>query len=179
MTKRQTPPGRKSKLEVVAVKPNGPHHCARCFGSVQAEKTSARGASNSRVPMIDRGSCSRSTRLVAAIFSVLRVCVVMATLLSTLLVRIFRLQLLQIGIQAIETLVEKTPVMIEPVVDVLERARFNPARPPLRLASARDQAGALQYFEVFGDRRKAHRERLGEFGDRGLTQGQPRQNRPA
>src|SRR5262249_55467262 len=179
MTKRQTPPGRKSNLEVVVVKPNGPHHCARCFGLVQAEKTSARGASNSRVPMIDRGSRSRSTRLVAAIFSVLRAWLVMATLLNTLLVRIFRLQLLQIGIQPIETLVEKTPVMIEPVVDVLEHARLDPARPPLRLAASRDQAGALQHFEVFGNRRQAHGERLGEFGHRGLTQGQSRKNRPA
>src|ERR1700741_2657646 len=86
MTKRQTPPGRKSKLNVVVVKPNRPHHCARCFGSVQAEKTHARGASNSRVPIIDRGSRSRSTRLVAEIFSVPRGWLVMATLLNTLLV---------------------------------------------------------------------------------------------
>src|SRR5215472_12892438 len=93
MTKRQTPPGRKSKLEVVVVKPNGPHHCARCFGSIQAEKTSARGESKSRVPMIDRGSSSRSTRLVAAIFSILRVCLVIATLLNTLLVAGFGLVL--------------------------------------------------------------------------------------
>src|SRR6516164_1727841 len=183
MTKRQTPPGRKSKLNVVVVKPNGPHHCARCFGSVQAEKTSARGASNSRVPMIDRGSRSRSTLLVAAIFSVVRVWLVIATLLNTLLVTVFvmplRLQLLQIGIQAVEALVEKAPVMIEPIVDVLQCARFDTAGPPLRLAPARDQASALQHFEVFGNRRKAHREWLGELGHRGLTQSEPGQNRPA
>src|ERR1700751_734588 len=119
MTKRQTPPpGRKSKLDVVVVKPNGPPHRARCFGSVQAEKTSARGASNSRVPMIDRGSRSRSTRLVAVIFSVLRVWLVIVTLLNAPLVAGFvmllRLQLLQIGIQAVEALVEKAPVVVEP-----------------------------------------------------------------
>src|SRR5262249_59280230 len=120
MTKRQTPPGRKSKLKVVVVKPNGPHHCARCFGSVQVEKTSARGAANSRVPTIARGSCSRSTPPGAAISSVRRVGLVIATLLNTLLVAVLgllfgpvfgpvfglvlRLQLLQIGIQAVETL---------------------------------------------------------------------------
>src|SRR6516162_5927505 len=73
MTNRQTSPGRKSKLKVVVVKPNGPHHCARCFGSVQAEKTGARGAANSRVPTIARGPCSRSTPPGAAISSVRRV----------------------------------------------------------------------------------------------------------
>src|SRR5215469_10669390 len=148
MTKRQTPPGRKSKLEVVVVKPNGPHHCARCLGSVQAENTSARGATNSRVPTIARGSRSRSRPLGAAIFSVLRVWLVMATLLTCRRVPIFGLQFLQIGIQAIEAFVEKPPVMIEPVVDVLERAWLDPARPPLRFAAACDQAGALQHLEV-------------------------------
>src|SRR6516164_6826366 len=157
MTNRQTSPGRKSKLKVVVVKPNGPHHCARCFGSVQAEKTSARGAANSRVPTITRGSCSRSTPPGAAISSVRRVWLVIATLLNTLLVAVFglvlRLQLLQISIQAVETLIKKATIMVEPVVDVLERARLDTARPPLRLAPARDQPGALQDFEMFGDRR--------------------------
>jgi hypothetical protein len=56
MTKRQTPPGRNSKRDVVVVNPFGPHHCARCFASVQTENTNSRGASNSRIPMIERGS---------------------------------------------------------------------------------------------------------------------------
>src|SRR5262245_29218767 len=60
MTKRHTPPGRKSYACVVVVKPFGPHHCARCFGSVHTENTNARGASNTREPMIERGSRSRS-----------------------------------------------------------------------------------------------------------------------
>src|SRR6516165_324860 len=183
MTKRQTPPGRKSKLEVVVVKPNGPHHCARCLGSVQAEKTSARGASNSRVPTIARGSRSRSTLLVAANFSVLRVWLVIVTLLNTLLVvvlvMILRLQLLQIGVQAVEAFVEKASVMAQPIIDVLESARLDTARPPLRLAAACDQAGALKHLQVLRDRRKSHGERLGEFGHRGFAQGEPRQNGPA
>src|SRR5215472_9310026 len=177
MTKRQTPPGRKSKLEVVVVKPCGPHHCARCFGSVQAEKTSARGALNSRVPMIARGSASRSRRLNATMLPAARVRVLMATLLTGLWV--FGLQLLQIGIQAVEALGEKAPVMIEPIVDVPECPRLDPARPPLRLAAARDQTGALQHLEVLRDGRKAHGEWLRELRDRGLAQCEPRQNRPA
>src|SRR5215472_9837322 len=179
MTKRQTPPGRKSKLKVVVVKPNGPHHCAKCFGSVQAEKTSARGALNTRVPTIAPGSLSRSTVLIAPGLSVLCVWPIIATLLNTLFITVLRLQLLQIGVQAVETLVEKPPVMVEPIVDVLKRARLDAAWPPLRLATPRDQPGALKHLQMLGDCRKAHGERLGELGHRGLAQSEPRQNRPA
>src|SRR6185437_11483935 len=131
MTKRHTPPGRKSKLWVVVVKPFGPHHCARCLGSVQAAKTRSRGASNSRMPMIERGSLSRSRLLFTA----------MSTLLPTALGHgclrgLLALQRFQIAIEAIETFVVETAIAIEPVVDVLERARLDPARPPLRLARA-------------------------------------------
>src|SRR5580704_14052301 len=104
MTKRQTPPGRKSKLDVVMEKPFGPHHCAKCFGSVHTENTSARGASNSRMPTIERGSRSRSRLLLAAMFLALRFR--------------FGLQLFQIGVEAVETFLEETAVVLEPVVDV-------------------------------------------------------------
>src|ERR1700692_2550954 len=141
MTKRQMPPGRMSKLCVVVGKPFGPHHCARCLGSVHTEKTSARGASNSRMPMIDRGSDSRSSLFFAAIGRVL--------LLGS---GIFDLQRLQVVVEPIEALVEKTPVMAEPIVDVFERPRLDAAGPPLRFAAAGDQAGALQHFEMLGNR---------------------------
>src|SRR6185437_4070401 len=100
MTKRQIPPGRRSKLMVVVVKPFGPHHCARCSGSVQAANTRSRGASNSRKPMIERGSLSRSRLLLAA----------MPTLLLTglgpgCLAGFLALQRFQIAIEAIKTLV--------------------------------------------------------------------------
>src|SRR5438132_3909632 len=71
MTKRHTPPGLKSKALVVVRKPSGPHHCARCFGSVHTDQTSSRGASSSRVPTITFGSESRSMLLVAATFLLL------------------------------------------------------------------------------------------------------------
>src|SRR5271168_3483956 len=106
MTKRQTPAGRMSKLDVVVVKPYGPHHCARCFGSLHIEKTSSRGASNSRTAMIERESASRSILFVAAI---------------AFLPASFGLQRFQIIVETIEALVEKTPVVGEPIVDVLER----------------------------------------------------------
>src|SRR5580704_3290317 len=135
MTKRQTPPGRNSKRDVVVVKPFGPHHCARCFGSVQAEKTSSRGASNSRVPMIERGSRSRSRLLVTGMFSVLP--------LRSCAGAFFGLQLFQVSVQPVEALVEKAPVMREPIVDVFKRPRLDAARPPLRFTAAGNEAGAL------------------------------------
>src|SRR5271163_2433847 len=138
MTKRQTPPGRMSKLDVVVVKPFGPHHCARCFGSVHTEKTRSRGASNSRTAMIERESASSSMLFPAVIVFILGG---------------FGLQRFQIVVEAIEALVEKAPVVVEPIVDVLERPRLDPARPPLRATAARNQSGALQNLQVLGNRR--------------------------
>src|SRR5208282_5237743 len=114
MTKRQTPPERNSKREVVVEKPFGPHHCARCFGSVQTENTSSRGASNSRMPTIERGSRSRSRLLFTAMFLALGF-------------RRFGLQNFQIDVEAIEALFEEPAIVFEPVVDVLERLRLDAA----------------------------------------------------
>ena len=93
-----------------------------------------------------------------------------------LLLAFFGLQLFQIVVEPIEALVEEAAVVFEPIVDVLERPRLDAARPPLRLAAARDQAGALQHLEMLGDRRQAHGEGLGQFRHRGLAQRQPRQD---
>src|SRR5258708_16573130 len=71
MTKRHTPPGLKSNALVVVRKPSGPHHCARCFGSVHTDQTRSRGASSSRLPTITFGSESRSMLFVAATFLLL------------------------------------------------------------------------------------------------------------
>src|SRR5580704_18330758 len=165
MTKRQTPPGRKSKLDVVVVKPLGPHHCARCLGSVHAEKTSSRGASNSRTPMIERASVSRSTLFFVA----------MLVLLFTVL-GILGLQLFQIDVEAVETLVEKAAVVFQPFVDAFERLRLDAAGPPLRRAAAGDQAGAFQHLEMLRNRRKAHGEGFCQLRYRGLAQSQARQD---
>src|SRR6202044_2711795 len=137
MTKRQAPPGRNSKRDVVVVKPFGPHHCARCFASVHTENISSRGASNSRMPMIERGSLCRSRLFAAAMFLALRF-------------RRLGLQHFQIGVEAIQTLLEEPAIVFEPVVDALERLRLDAAGAELRLAAARDQAGAFQHLEMLG-----------------------------
>src|SRR5487761_2594010 len=157
MTKRQTPPGLNSKAEVVVVKPSGPHHCARCCGSLKAENTSSRGASNTRVPTMERGSRSRSMLFVTL------------TLLS------LGLQHLQVIVEAIEPLFPEPAIFGEPVVDRLECRRLELAGTPLRLTRTRDQPGVFQHLEMLGDGGPAQLERLGEFAHRGLAQCEPGQ----
>src|SRR3990170_3795746 len=115
MTKRQTPPGRNSKACVVVVKPSGPHHCARCFGSLKAANTRSRGASNTRVPIIERGSRSKSMLFLALTFLLLG------------------LQYFEIIVEAVEPFLPKPAIFGEPVVDALERGRLDLAGPQLRV----------------------------------------------
>src|SRR5262245_14908137 len=158
MTKRHTPPGRMSKALVVVEKPFGPHHCARCFGSVHACHTNARGASNSRMAMMACGSRSRSMLFRAA------------TRLP------LGLQLAQVIVQAIETFLPEAAIGLEPRIDALEGVGLDAAGPPLRLAAARDEARTLQHLEMLGDGRKAHLERLRHLGHGRLAQHEPRQD---
>src|SRR5579872_844829 len=152
------PPTRKSISHWRTVKPCGPHHCDRCSGCVHTLKTSARGASKTRVMTSSRDDS------VAA--------VLVAGILLLLL-----LHLAQIFFETIETLLPETPIVFDPLGGILERARLEPARTPLRLAPARDEPRALQYLEMLGNRGKAHLEGLGEFGDRGLAGREAREDR--
>src|SRR5262245_46344182 len=91
--------------------------------------------------------------------------------------RFLFLQYLQILVQSVKALLPVAAIMLHPVSDFLERARFEPTRPPLRLATAYDQTSLLQNFEVFGDGRKAHIERPCQLGHRCLARTQPIQYR--
>src|SRR5580658_535817 len=84
----------------------------------------------------------------------------------------------QVVVQSIETFLPKAPIVFHPSRQFLQRTGLKPARPPLRLAPASDQPGALQHLKVFGNRRHAHLERFAQLRDRGFPQRQPRQNRP-
>src|SRR5215472_4652405 len=156
MPKRYAPPTRMSMSQWIVVKPCGPHQRATCSGCVQALNTNRRGVSMTRVT-----TSSRSAVLMFASTSLL-----------------LALQFLQVVLQPVEALFPEAAVIFQPVSRALERARSQPAWPPLRRAAAGDQAGVLQHLEVLGDAGKAHVERLREFGDRGLAAGQPRQDRP-
>src|SRR5690242_2997440 len=138
MTKRHTPPARKSKALVVVEKPFGPHHCARCFGSVHAVHTSSRGAESKRVAMMARGSRWRSMLFLGVKLSLLG------------------LQLGKVILQSVWPLLPQPAIALEPVVDIAQRVGLDAAGPPLRLAAAGDQAGALEHLEVLGDRGEAH-----------------------
>src|SRR5262245_13675224 len=136
MTKRQTPPGRKSKACVVVVKPFGPHHCAKCAGSVHTENTNSRGASSTRVPMIERGSCSRSM-----------LCLPAMRLLPFLLF-LFGLQQFQIAVEAIEALFPKSAILLQPFIGFLESPHIDPAGAHLRIPRSRNKARTLQNLQM-------------------------------
>src|SRR5262249_18779193 len=164
MTNRQTPPTRKSWEWVVVVKPFGPHHFAKCFGLVNAAKSNSGGASNMRVPMIERASLSRSILFSSAMSGL------------PLVLFSFGLQCPEVVIEPVETLLPETAVFFEPVVRFLERARIDAAGPHLGVAAARDQACTLEHFEMLGNGGKAHLERFGELEHRAFPECELRQN---
>src|ERR1700693_1848206 len=136
MTKRYAPPGRKSSSQPGSVKPFGPHQRARCLGSLQVSKTRRRGAAKTRVTIIlpPAGAALLVTALLFATISLL-----------------LALQFLEVAVQLVEALFPVAPVVLDPVGDVLERIRLEPAGPPLRLAAALDQARALEDLQVLGN----------------------------
>src|SRR6267143_535175 len=149
MWMRIAPPGLTSSSQTGFVNPCGPHHCATCFGSVQALNTSSRGAYKTRV---STNSCS----LFAMMFPV------------AMLFPLF-LNVSQIVIQPFKAPRPEPPVLRGPVGDILERTCLEPAGPPLCLVSPRDQSRALQHLEVLGDSRHADLEWLGQLCDRGFS----------
>src|ERR1700756_3191525 len=88
-------------------------------------------------------------------------------------------QVAQVFVQTVEALLPETAVVIEPVGDLLEPRPFETAGTPLRVAAAGDEAGALEHLEVLRDGGEAHRERLGELGNRGYARREARQDGPA
>src|SRR5436190_21131700 len=160
MQKRNRPPGRKSSSQEVKVKPRGPHQRTRRSGSVHALKTRWGGASKMRVMTSTR--CSAASA---------------AALLPAAMFLLLPLQLTQIIVQAIEALLPETAIVLQPLGGILERTRLKPAGPPLRLATARDQPGALQHLEVLGDGGQAHLKGRGQLRDRGLTCGEAGKDR--
>src|SRR5271169_3665936 len=150
MWMRMAPPGRASTSQTGIVKRCGPHHFAKCFGSVHALNTSSRGASNTRVISI-----SRSAKFAAALFPAL----------LTAMFPLLLFQSLKIVVQPIEALIPEAPVAIHPVGDLSERHGPKAAGPSLRLATPRNQPGPLQHLEVLGDGGRTDGEGPGEIFD--------------
>ena len=85
----------------------------------------------------------------------------------------------QIVFQAIETLFPEAAIALDPIGCLLERTCFEPARTPLRLASARDQTGAFEHLKMLRDGGKGHLEWLGQLRDRDLAGGKAGKYRAA
>src|SRR5580698_3491488 len=96
--------------------------------------------------------------------------------LKFLALKFLSLKLLQIVVEAIEPLVPHAPIGFEPFVHILKAARLDAGRAPLRFAAACDEACALEHFQMFGNSRQRHVERLGELLHGGFTECQTREN---
>src|SRR3989442_803250 len=142
-------------------------HCLISSLSVSAFQTRATGASRGR--STTSGSSFVTTLSFAAIWLLLAL---------NFMRLVLALQFLEVAVKLVEALLPVTPVVLDPVGDVLERIGLQPARPPLRFAPALDQARAFEDLEVLGHGRKADLEGLGQFQDRGFTRGEARENRP-
>src|SRR5436309_9444925 len=90
----------------------------------------------------------------------------------------FGLELVEQRIEAPVVPFPQTAIAFQPLGSSPGPLGLEAARPPLRVAAARNQAGALQHLQVLGDRRLAHRERLGQLRDRRLTRRQAGEDRP-
>src|ERR1035438_4675945 len=126
----------------------------RCRGSVQALKTSSRGASKTRVKMSSRSAVSDAALACA--------------LLTGMLLLLFEF-LAQVGVQTIKTLFPEIAVVFHPVRDIFEWTGLETAGPPLGFASARDQSCALEHLEVFADCGEAHLKRFRQLVDRSFA----------
>src|SRR5206468_3492276 len=144
------PPGRASNSARGMPTPIGPHHFCRCSGCVNTSKTRSRGASKTR--SMTSSLVGTSTTLSLAAMSLLLL-----------------LQFLQVVVQTIEPLLPDHAIALDPRVDLLERARLERRRPPLRLLAARHEARALEHLQVLADRGEAHVERLRDLGHRRAT----------
>src|SRR3954470_4890208 len=134
----------------------GPNHAATSSDSIHARKTRSRGASKMRV-------ISTS-------------CMAEAPAVGSLILISFRAQ---VRFESVHPGLPRLLARLHPIHGFVERLGLQPARGPLRLATADDQACALEHLEVARDRGLAHRERLGELVHGRLALGQARQDRAA
>src|SRR5437879_10344330 len=120
-------------------------HCLMSSLSIRAFQTRATGASKVR------STTSGSSFVAALLVAALLFAAISFLLALNFLRLVLALQFLQVDIELVEALLPVAPVVLDPCGDVLERSRLEPAGPPLRLASAFDQAGALEHLEMPGD----------------------------
>src|ERR1051326_4240045 len=76
--------------------------------------------------------------------------------------------MVEVGIEAVIARVPEPAITLGPLGDALDWRGLKPHRSPLGIATTGHEAGALENFEVFRDRRSAHGEGLGELADGAL-----------
>src|SRR5262245_40288699 len=86
------------------------------------------------------------------------------------------LQLRQQRIESLEICVPNRAISFEPRARLGKRLAFDSSRPPLRLLTHTDQPRTLEYFQMFGNCRLAHRERCCELRDGRLPAREARQD---
>src|SRR6266849_652211 len=148
-------------------------HCLMSSLSVRDFQTRATGASKVR-------STTSGSSFIAALLVATLLFAAISLLLALNVLRLaLALQFLEVAVQLVEALLPVAPVVLDPLGDVLERSRLQPAGPPLRLAAALDQARALEHLEVLGHGGQTDVEGLGQFQDRGFPRGEARKDRAA
>src|SRR5581483_7025000 len=169
--KCQAPPGRRSISQTGIVQPSGPSsHCGTCRGSVHAAQTSRRGASNTRAITISRSE---------GVLNRVRPISVFAATIALLLLLFLLLHLFEVAVEPRMARFPEAAVAVRPLRHVSERRRVETAGAKLRLAAARNQAGALQHAQVLGDGGTADRERRRQLLHRGGAGGEAGEDRPS
>src|SRR6266481_3618686 len=127
---RQVPPARGSASQEITVQPRGPHQLFKRAGSVNASKTSSRGASNMRVMTSTRSAGSvTTTLLLAAMLLLPSSCG--AFLLPSCGAFVLRLKRAQILVEPVKPLFPETTIFLEPVRRLFQRRGDELAGPPL------------------------------------------------
>src|SRR2546423_135815 len=122
--------------------PCGPNHCATSSGSVQARKTTSRGASKTRVMTTCWSAvCTAGESGMSGSF----------------------LDFPEGCVEAADARLPGRATRLQPVRGLRERLGLQPAEAELRRAIACDEPGALQHLQVPGDGRQGHGKRLGEL----------------
>jgi hypothetical protein len=88
-------------------------------------------------------------------------------------------ELLDVGVHAVESVVPDVPVLLGPTRDLSERGGVEFAGTKLSVAAAGDEPGMFEHFDVLGNRRKGEIERCREIVHAGLTVSETGQDRSA
>ena len=84
----------------------------------------------------------------------------------------------QIAVERVESPLPELAVAADPVGGLGQRRRLERAASHASLLARPQKAGALEGFDVFQERGKRHRERVGQVGHGGLAPREPGQDGP-